>query len=1279
MAILLPLAIIPTLIMGYLVYNQSRNLLMDQISERMQIFITEATNQLDSWLLDKKLAFDTLPRNPELINSLQVLSSLSSTDPQYLDTKEDILSFLREINPPGKEALFNYLMVADSQGNIIITTNRVWENVDLSAQSYYTEQILPQENAYFIEITPPPFYEGAQSTTLDVVLLSAVKITDSQGNLLGHIIGISNSTSIQSALEANSSFLPENNLFLINEAQQFAGITNLQVMDSLTNLTPTDSHLGLIYAGPSSDPAPASYKTIDGEEVLGIYSFFDPLNIGFIVETPESKILGAIEALAPYAIGIMAGASILMSVLIYFGAQQITNPLKELSQVALSFAEGKWDARTNISRSDEIGSLANAFNNMAEDLSGLYHRMEAQVEERTRQVITATEVSNLATNANNLDELLDQTADLISERFDIFHTGVFLLDAAKETAHLRSATSLEGKNLIRQGYRLKITPDSLYKWVIQNNRPKAISIVDDNPEKLTFNLVENANAAICVPIAISSDVFGFLDVQTDTQAKLPPTTVELLLTLANQLASAIQNFRLIEGTEIDLQQVSHLYEASQKVSQASTEDEIFSAIVNGVQQTSFFAAVYKPDKEALTLVPAAYNKPYYEDQLPRSLSISPDLTRMLLEDESLLIVRDVIQPLTPIRTELLEPARSLNAQETVLIPIIIESELISLIILSSRDIGRITVSSLQPFLSFTNLVTTAFEKIRAFKNTERSLSNLQLLTNFSNRIVNETDPDRLYRLIHEQIQSILGDVDFYIALYDSITNHIEIPYLYEGEQPIKIDPFPMGEGLTSIVVRTQQPLMLVENTMERAKALGAKIVGEPARSWIGIPLVVANEVIGVFSVQDIEHDHRFSEHDLELLETLTPPIAGAIQSARLLAESQKRAFQLQTSAEIAQETSTTLDKDELLKHAIQLVQDRFNFYHSSIFILDHAGEYAVVQESTGEAGRKMKSEGHQLKVGSKSVIGYVTAHKQPLVVNDVNEDPTHKFNPLLPDTRAELGIPILLGDQVLGALDIQSTVPYAFSPDDVEVLQILANQLAVAIENANLFSETQDHLAQHRLIHHVTTVAAASKNIQDALSSAVQGLRVTLGDQVSILLLDKQTNTLRVSASSGYSEDISGTQIAVGEGVTGWAAENMEAVIIHDVSKDNRYIQIQDSIRSEIAIPLVYRGELLGILNVESELLNAFDDHDQDILGTLAGSLSAIIVTARLSERQQQLFEITNKIRQSVNMNTILETTAEELTKALKTRRTRIQVGGSLIGNSEPADKPGNGKERADQ
>jgi GAF domain-containing protein/HAMP domain-containing protein len=1270
-ALLLPITLIPTLFMGLTVYNRARNLMLQQITDRMSIFLSEATNQMDSWLLDKSLALESMPRNPDFIESVEQYLELSPTNPEYSNVRNQTLAYLRALNTPGQDNLFNHFLLILPNGQVALSSNRPWEGIFLDETAYFQDRINTGQRASFLEITPAVLYHPETSVEYEITQFFSVPLNDSDGGLLGYVVGLSEGRQIQAILEANASFLPNNKLFLFTENQGFAGITDQTKANSISELFPSQDQLDLIFSGQPAGALANAYLSYDDTQVVGIYQYYRTLNIGFLVEVPEADVLGTINTLAPTAAIIIALTITIITALIFWVARRITNPLVDLARITQAFAQGNWSIRSNFQSTNEIGTLARSFNLMAEDLSNLYASMESTVEERTQQVITTTELSAMATSASGMNELLDQTTALIAERFGYYHIGIYLLNNEKETGTLRAASGESAHELLRQAHAISLGRDHIYYDVVRNNQPVIVSNLDRETSSINLDLLPDAHSKIAIPISIGKDVFGIIDIQSEKDSAFPHATSSVLMTLANQLAGAIYNFQLREGNQVDLQQVSQLFQTSQRLAMAESIEEIFNEIARGVQQTSYFACFYKTNGEIMALVQPAEDKPYYADQLPRELNVSGKLAVTFFSQLTPLIIKDLNNALVPMRPELLHPPRTLDAREACYIPIMIDRELFGLIILASREEDNITLNSVQPFRSLADLVQTKILKVQAQEESGIRLTNLELLTAFSESIINTTSTD-LYPTIHTQVKAIIGEADFYVALYDKETDRIEIPYLYEGNQPITIDPFPLGEGLSSIVIRTRQPLMLIENAEERARALGAKVVGNSAKSWLGVPLILGDEVIGMFSVQDVQQEYRFDESDLNLMLLLAPPIAGAIQSDRLLQIAQKRSFQLETSAEIARETSTTMDQAELLRHTLQLVQDRFNFYHASIFLIEPSGEFAVVEESTGEAGQKMKEDGHKLKVGSQSIIGYVTERKTPLVVNDVTRDPTHRFNPLLPDTRAEVGIPIMLGELVIGALDVQSTTPYAFTADDIGVLQILANQLAVAINNAHLFSETQEHLAQHRLIHHVTTVAAASTNIEDALSSAVQGLRVTLGDNVSILLLDKKANQLRVLASSGYDNDVDGLLIPVGQGVTGWVAANGEPMIVNNVQADERYISGKEAVRSEIAVPLTYRGELLGVLNVESETINAYDDHDQDILGTLAGSLSAIIVNARLAERQQQLFEITNKIRQSVSMDTILETTASELTRALQARRARIQVGGDLV-DAPNGGKGGNG------
>jgi len=210
--------------------------------------------------------------------------------------------------------------------------------------------------------------------------------------------------------------------------------------------------------------------------------------------------------------------------------------------------------------------------------------------------------------------------------------------------------------------------------------------------------------------------------------------------------------------------------------------------------------------------------------------------------------------------------------------------------------------------------------------------------------------------------------------------------------------------------------------------------------------------------------------------------------------SARLADHLRTSAEIARDTAGTLELNELLLKSVKLVRERFGFYHSSIFLLDPAGQYAILRESTDEAGERMKSAGHRLAVGSRSIIGTATATGKPVIVNDVTQSPIYYPNPLLPDTHSEMGLPLKLADRIIGAVDLQSTNVNVFTPDDVAVLQILADQIAVAIDNARLYEIAQKAVAEMLEVDRLKSqfLANMSHELRTPLNSIIGFSRVIL-------------------------------------------------------------------------------------------------------------------------------------------------------------------------------------------
>ncbi len=198
------------------------------------------------------------------------------------------------------------------------------------------------------------------------------------------------------------------------------------------------------------------------------------------------------------------------------------------------------------------------------------------------------------------------------------------------------------------------------------------------------------------------------------------------------------------------------------------------------------------------------------------------------------------------------------------------------------------------------------------ENLEKRLAALETLNAVSQAVSGQTELKDLYKTIHQEVSRILGDISFLIALYDAVQNTIEIPYMYEEGSVTRLDPFPLGEGITSILIKTRKPLMVVEDTDRRLKELGAKIIGAPAKSWLGVPLLVAGDVIGAMVVQDIEHEHRFDEDDQQLMTTLASQVAVTVRNARLLEISQRRTERERLLNQISSKLRSSTDINAIL-------------------------------------------------------------------------------------------------------------------------------------------------------------------------------------------------------------------------------------------------------------------------------------------------------------------------------------------------------------------------------
>lgn len=677
--------------------------------------------------------------------------------------------------------------------------------------------------------------------------------------------------------------------------------------------------------------------------------------------------------------------------------------------------------------------------------------------------------------------------------------------------------------------------------------------------------------------------------------------------------------------------------------------------------TTFPCATFAVQNEKLSLLALSnFRNDLEQTKVPKQVSLNA-----VQIDEILTVSRKIFTiGKDTTNSGVFEFASNLGFEKVALLPVKNEVYLHGLVLVGSQD-GHLNEESLQSLMNLTQLASTIFNQAEIIKNSEKCIKETESLTAIINAIKTPWDTSTFFETIYEQIKQNIGRYAFVSVLYDEKTVSISIPYLVEDGKASKVASLPLGEGLTARLIQTRKPLRLNENVQYQAESLGAKTDGNAARSWMGTPLVIEDKAIGALIVQDYAKEGSFSKEQFEYLCKLANQISKIVFNASILDEAHNQINKLQTATQIARDISSALNLDELLLKAVNLIHEHFNFYHASIFLIDPGEHNAVIREATGEAGAQLKRIGHKLAVGSKSIVGFVAGQGEALVVNDITKDATHLPNPMLPDTRAEAAFPLKIGERILGVLDVQSTTPYSFSSNDINTFRTLADQLAIAVNNTELFAEIQEHLSQHRLLHHITTSAASGTTLEEALTSAVKGLQVTLGgDRVSILLSDNKRGNLTVKASVGYSESAFNLTIPFDSGITGWVAAHRKPLRVNDISQDARYIRVSSNTRSELALPLIFHSDLLGVLNVESEQVDSYNENDEEMLGTLAGSLAAIIANARLvdqirkqAERERLLNEISTKIRRSTDIHTILNSTIQELHRVTGARKAQIYIG----------------------
>jgi len=338
----------------------------------------------------------------------------------------------------------------------------------------------------------------------------------------------------------------------------------------------------------------------------------------------------------------------------------------------------------------------------------------------------------------------------------------------------------------------------------------------------------------------------------------------------------------------------------------------------------------------------------------------------------------------------------------------------------------------------------------------------------------------------------------------------------------------------------------------------------------------------------------------------------------------QRARQFEAIAQVVRAISSIQGLDALLPRITQVVSEQFDTYHTGIFLLDASREFAVLRASNSEGGKKMLTRAHKLRVGQTGIVGFVTATGQPRIALDVGADAVFFDNPDLPNTRSEIALPLRYAGQIIGALDVQSIESNAFGQDDVEALVTLADQISVAINNTFILAEARKAYAESQ-----------KRFGEAALESwkVMQPKSLGLGFQ----LINSSIQPLERPLEGDY---------------------------IHEaITQEKSILSNPGNKTSNLAIPIRLRGQVIGIMNLRSRNNYSLTQDDVDIAEAVSERLSLAIETATLLQTTQHradiervTTDISSKISSSTRFETILQTAAQELSRALGGSDVIVQI-----------------------